>query len=356
MSDNLFAMHGTKASKMKVEEFSSEDILQMIIAENPDLLSRARGCEQQTKLYLVEREQTAKVAEDHGNSFSLDHLMVDEKGIPVLVEVKRSKDTRIRREVVAQMLDYACRASMWTADELKRKFVENNHGLENDERFDEEFWNTVAENLKADKMRLVFAADEIPETLRVLIEFMDRTMKDIEVYGVELKQYKAGDTSLLAKRVVGNSLLSNPKPATASRWSEDSVPVFLKQVYGEWASDLFYKVKEEMSSLGYAQKYGNDPKYASLRFYWDSDRVFSFTANDERASLAFNSATIHKWSKGELVDRLAQFDPNVREYNGEDKVYLILRLNESLADVEKQRELIKLLSSLKEDAELDFAE
>jgi len=37
---------------------------------------------------------------------SLDHLFLDEAGVPTLVEVKRSSDTRARREMVAQMLDY----------------------------------------------------------------------------------------------------------------------------------------------------------------------------------------------------------------------------------------------------------
>jgi hypothetical protein len=31
----------------------------------------------------------------------------DQNAVPTLVEVKRSSDTRIRREVVGQMLDYA---------------------------------------------------------------------------------------------------------------------------------------------------------------------------------------------------------------------------------------------------------
>lgn len=356
MSDNLFALHGNKANQMKVVKYSSEDVLQLIIAENPNLLSRAWDSEHQTQLYLVKREQTAKIAEDHGNSFSLDHLMVDEEGIPVLVEVKRSTDTRIRREVAAQMLDYACRASTWTTDELRNSFLKNNPDLEDDDRFDVEFWNKVSDNLKSDKMRLVFAADEIPETLRVLIEFMDRTMKDIEVYGVELKQYKAGETTLLAKRVVGNSLLTNPKPATTLRWKEDSVPVFLKQVYGDWALELFYQVKEEMASHGYALKYGNDAKYASLRFYANNNRIFSFTANNERASIAFNTGAIVALSKGELVDRLLGFDPNIKEYNDKDLVYQILRLNDSFADIDKRNQFVELLLSLKETPKSDILE
>ena len=39
--------------------------------------------------------------------WSLDHLFVSRTGIPVLIEVKRASDTRLRREVVGQLLDYA---------------------------------------------------------------------------------------------------------------------------------------------------------------------------------------------------------------------------------------------------------
>lgn len=98
-----------------------ESKLQEIVEKNPDLLSRAWD-DQPRKLFLISREQDVSVDEDSGNSFSLDHLLVDSKGIPILVEVKRSIDTRSRREVAAQMLDYACRASSWDKDILIESF------------------------------------------------------------------------------------------------------------------------------------------------------------------------------------------------------------------------------------------
>jgi len=45
-----------------------------------------------------------------GDRWSADHLFLDQDAIPTFVEVKRSTDTRIRREVVGQMLDYAANA------------------------------------------------------------------------------------------------------------------------------------------------------------------------------------------------------------------------------------------------------
>ena len=48
--------------------------------------------------------------EDGGGRWSLDHLFLDQDANPTLVEVKRSTDTRIRREVVGQVLDYVANA------------------------------------------------------------------------------------------------------------------------------------------------------------------------------------------------------------------------------------------------------
>ena len=56
--------------------------------------------------------------EGAGSQFSLDHLFIDQDAIPTFVEAKRSIDTRIRREVVAQMLDYAANAiQYWTIEQ-----------------------------------------------------------------------------------------------------------------------------------------------------------------------------------------------------------------------------------------------
>lgn len=63
---------------------------------------------------LVKREM---MVEDPGTAegrWSLDFLMVDQDGIPTLVECKRFRDTRARREVIGQMFDYAANASLTT--------------------------------------------------------------------------------------------------------------------------------------------------------------------------------------------------------------------------------------------------
>ena len=98
--------------------------------------------------------------------WSLDHLFIDQEGIPTLVEVKRSSDTRIRREVVGQMLDYAANAVVyWPVEDLRARFESRCDNV--DERPDEvlseflnqtleigEFWLQVKTNLQAGRIHL----------------------------------------------------------------------------------------------------------------------------------------------------------------------------------------------------------
>jgi hypothetical protein len=71
-------------------------------------------------LQLVSREVAVPSEEDGHDRWSLDHLFLDNEAVPTLVEVKRRRDTRIRREVVGQMLDYAANAVVyWPVERLR---------------------------------------------------------------------------------------------------------------------------------------------------------------------------------------------------------------------------------------------
>src|SRR4051812_33234305 len=72
---------------------------------------------------LVTREMSIPSEEGGFSRWSLDHLFLDQDAIPTLVEVKRSTDTRIRREVVGQMLDYAANAVVyWPIETIRARF------------------------------------------------------------------------------------------------------------------------------------------------------------------------------------------------------------------------------------------
>ena len=55
----------------------------------------------------------------------------------------------------------------------------------------ERFWEEVATNLHAGRLRLVFVADVIPDELRRIVEFLNEQMTRTDVLAIEVRQYVA---------------------------------------------------------------------------------------------------------------------------------------------------------------------
>ena len=98
-----------KLVRMDESPYASEDLLQELLEKHPNLLAGDQiDSAHPRRWLLVKREAKLASEEDGEGRWSVDHLFLDQDGIPTIVEVKRSSDTRIRREVVGQMLDYPC--------------------------------------------------------------------------------------------------------------------------------------------------------------------------------------------------------------------------------------------------------
>lgn len=167
-------------------------------------------------LLLVRREMGVPGTEGGSAVWSLDHLFLDADGVPVVVEVKRSTDTRIRREVVGQLLDYAANGvKYWPLDSL-REAVEaraSRQGVTGDDLVaalrpgldPEAFWRAVGDNLSSGRIRMLFVADRLPAELVRIIEFLNEQMSPAEVLGVELRQYVGEGTVAYVPHVIGRT-------------------------------------------------------------------------------------------------------------------------------------------------------
>src|SRR4051794_2253650 len=116
--------HGDSFIALREEQYETEPVLQHLIAEHPEILVGEGGGEGRDAWLLVKQEASIADEEEPGRRMTLDHLYLDQDAVPTFVEVKRSSDTRIRREVVGQMLDYAANAaSYWNVDALRAWFA-----------------------------------------------------------------------------------------------------------------------------------------------------------------------------------------------------------------------------------------
>jgi hypothetical protein len=203
--------------EMREQAYDSEALLQGLLAQYPSLLAGDQLASVPRRWLLIKREASLAADADGGGRWSVDHLFVDQDAVPTLIEVKRSSNTQIRREVVGQMLDYAANAVVyWPVERLRAYFeaacdadgadpadrIAERLGVELDQ---EAFWQSVETNLRAGRVRLVFVADDIPAELRRVIEFLNEQMDPAEVIGIEVKQYVGEDLRTLVPRVIGQT-------------------------------------------------------------------------------------------------------------------------------------------------------
>ena len=273
---NLYLMSdGGKAIAAHEQLYESENDLQTIVAENPHLLVPSESMQEQS-LMLVRREYPVTDPDDDSISYSLDHLFLDQDGVPVLVEVKRSSDTRIRREVIGQMIDYASRARYWSITEIQEYFRETN----GDSPYDTDaFWAKVSTNLKAEKMKLLFVADSIPASLATLIGFLNRSMPNIEVYGVEIKPYGVGSKRLLTSNIVGYEEIAEKRQAQSVEWNADKM---LSALSRSGNAELIVPVTQLFSfaeEAGLQTRFGTGAKHCTFHAYMGSIRLFSVDLN-----------------------------------------------------------------------------
>ncbi len=224
--------------------YESEAIFQEMLAKYPELLLGGDERTPYSGLLLIAREQGIPIEEGGGNYFSLDHLFVDQNGVPTLVEVKRRSDTRNRREIVAQMLDYASNGlACWTIDDLRRNF-ENTCAADSRDPGDvlgeflggegdsEAFWRSIEVNIQNERIRMVFVADEISLELRRIISFLNRQMRTSEMLAIELKQFVGEGVQAFVPDVIVKPAIVPPPPLPTPKWTEERFMAELEQRMG----------------------------------------------------------------------------------------------------------------------------
>ena len=202
MAGKIFLLQeGNKLVEMEEREYISEDILQDLIANYPNLLAGYEMDQNEPRKWLlVQRELFLYCEDEYGSDkFYLDHLFLDQDGIPTIVETKLSSNSELRRQVVAQMLDYSSNALIYLPVEEIKTILNSTYPEKNEielfkeelglEVNPEEYWKQVQTNLQKGKIRLVFVADFIPTKLRTMVEFLNIQMDPAEVFCVEVKQY-----------------------------------------------------------------------------------------------------------------------------------------------------------------------
>ena len=313
--------------EMNQEDYSSEEYLQTLLENYPNLLAGEQINETNPRKWIVISREFPVPGDDFsGGRWSLDHLLLDQEGIPTLVEVKRSSDTRIRREVVGQILDYAANAiSFWKVETIRLRY-ESKFGndseqakIDMDSKFEnpveyEDYWEKVDNHLKTGRIRLLFVADEIPSELKQIVEFLNQQMNPAEVLAIEIKQYTGQEQSTFVPRVIGQSLKTVSAKQSKKQWDES---LFLDEISSKYGAEIIEVVNKLL-------KWGKDQ---NLRIWWGSgsNHGSCFLVKDHN-EVPYSSFAI--WTNGNIEIQF-QHMKNRPVYDSKDmRLELLNQLND----------------------------
>jgi len=232
-SDEIFILKGDQLEPLPMRAMREgllgktlEEALQLFFEKYPQIIPGKQidpGSDDPPRFILLRREMPI-------GGWALDHLFVDQRGILTLVETKLFQNPESRREVLGQIIEYAANAlDYWGGGKIRERATEywKTKGKDIEEILKNEFapeidvdafWQTVEENLKAGRVRLVIATDELRTEMRRMIEYLNREMENAEVLGLEAKFYGSeADALVLAPRLVGQTQSAIDRRSSSER-------------------------------------------------------------------------------------------------------------------------------------------
>jgi hypothetical protein len=179
----ILIMEGGQIRPVESTKFLLEEKLHDYLEQFPELVPFDEVEDRPAKITVIGRE----VAVPSG---SIDLSFLDLKGRLTVVETKLAKNPEARREVIGQIIEYASFVSQWSYDHLEREalkyfaskgkvftslheavFSTSTEGVETVE--EDLFTTQVDDNLGRGSVRLVIAVDELVESLRSTVAFLN---------------------------------------------------------------------------------------------------------------------------------------------------------------------------------------
>ncbi|MDO8688745.1 MAG: hypothetical protein Q7R39_01815 [Dehalococcoidia bacterium] len=165
------------------EKKFDESWIQSVIERNPNILPVSEIEPAFAPLISIGKEVSTKAG-------AIDNLFLSAEGYITLVENKLWRNSKARREVVGQIIDYAAELSRWKIDDLERQikdynkvFRHANMGLletirmigtigDNDES---SIRDSISRNLKRGRFLLLIVGDGIHEDVEAMVDYLNQT-------------------------------------------------------------------------------------------------------------------------------------------------------------------------------------
>ena len=164
------------------------------------------------------------------DSGPVDVVVVGGDGTVTIVETKLASNGEIRREIVAQVLDYAAQlAQLSSADFIARWVSRGASPLPAD------VVRPLADRLSAGRFRLVLAVDEVHPLLYDIVSFWnERLTLELSLVVAEYRRYLEDDLTFVVPTIYGEPLQRVPDRAAITRaptksWTTDELTTWIAE-------------------------------------------------------------------------------------------------------------------------------
>jgi hypothetical protein len=192
-----------------MESYLTEASLETLLENHPELIGIEETDPSAGGLVPIGRQVTL------GGGI-LDLLFIDASGKLTAVEAKLERNSEIRRQVVAQILEYAAYLTTWEVEDVERqasRYLSSTQPHSSQSMYDAvaksltseaspsqdvaELREAIATNLRNSNLRLIVAVDRIVDSLRTLVAFINNASR-FDLYLLEVQQYRAADGPRIA--------------------------------------------------------------------------------------------------------------------------------------------------------------
>ena len=294
--DSIYNITSGNFKTLDSKLFENEKELQNLTIKYPELLS-----------LLSESESTPVLISDEVriSTGKIDNFLVDNEGIPILIEAKERTNDELRRKVAGQLLDYASTISndlieMNFEKEIisscrKHSFDEVevlNNLYQNYEK--EEFWEIFSKNLKNNRFKLVVLADKFYPSTERIIQYLNQETQNTNFIGLELMKFEVNENTVIVPKLIGSTYFSSNSKLSSKSLNDENV--FLEQISANKATsslDLIDKIDEWAVDNQLHFKY-NDGKTATRQYRLDNDKNTLLCSTTSKGEISFRLGELSK--------------------------------------------------------------
>lgn len=232
---SLSARIGNSKVLLKECPYPDENALKKVFSDNIHLIRDLIG-----KEFQVCGREISFSLEDAG--LSADIVLIDEDGVPTIIETKLLKNREIRREVLGQILEYIT-AIYLDPDQLIEKCSE----YQGD-------WSKVKDNIKNRKIRGIIVSDKIPPTVKYTIEIINEEMDKIELLGLELHKYCSEEDNIevIVPQLIGitSKVVSRGKTREGKIWTYEELRNYFETISDPKLKERLIRILEWAKNNG----------------------------------------------------------------------------------------------------------